>query len=229
MKMIKTLPGHAVRFAGMALVAGGLALASAPVQAAGKAEPLEQFEWSFSGPFGTFDQGQLQRGYRVYKEVCAACHAMSKISFRNLSQPGGPGFTEDQVKALAEGFEIEDGPDENGESFFRTALASDRFPSPFPNQQAARAANGGAYPPDLSVMAKARKDGANYLASLLTGYLDEAPEGVEMGEGMYYNKYYPGHILKQTLVTLLYVICTSDRFMDKFNWYCGFSFKLTCI
>ncbi|MEM8876388.1 MAG: cytochrome c1 [Pseudomonadota bacterium] len=194
MKSLTMFSQTSVRLAGIALVAGALALATAmPAEAAGKADKPTSYEWTFSGPFGTFDRGQLQRGYQVYKEVCAACHAMSKIAFRNLSQPGGPGFSEDQVKALAAEFEIEDGPDENGETFFRTAVASDRFPSPFPNQQAARAAMGGAYPPDLSVMAKARKNGPNYLKSLLTGYLDEPPEGFELGDGMYYNKYFPGH------------------------------------
>lgn len=193
MKRLMTIFRTSVRLAGAALVAGGLMLATAvPADAAGKADKPESFEWSFSGPFGTFDRGQLQRGYKVYKQVCAACHAMSKVAFRNLSQPGGPGFSEEQVKALAAEFEVEDGPDENGETFFRTAVASDRFPSPFPNPQAARAAMGGAYPPDLSVMAKARKNGPNYLTSLLVGYLDEPPEGVELGDGMYYNKYFPG-------------------------------------
>jgi cytochrome c1 len=148
-------------------------------------------EWSFSGPFGTFDRGQLQRGYKVYKEVCSACHSMRLLSFRDLSQPGGPEFSEAQVKALAAEYEVEDGPDEFGDMFARAGLPSDRFPSPFPNEQAARAANNGALPPDLSVIAKARPRGPDYIHALLTGYV-EPPSGFELRDGMSYNAYFPG-------------------------------------
>ncbi len=164
--------------------------------------------FSFEGPFGRFDRGQLQRGYLVYKDVCAACHSMRLVSFRNLSQPGGPEFTEDQVKAIAASFEVTDGPNDEGEMFQRPGIPADRFPSPFANEQAAKAANGGAYPVDLSLVAKSREGwhfpwyvspfiklvkgggGAEYVYSLMTGY-GEAPHGEEK-EGLHYNPYFPG-------------------------------------
>jgi len=164
-------------------------------------------DWSFAGPFGTFDRAQLQRGYQVYREVCATCHSMSLIYFRNLAEPGGPGFTEEQVRALAAEFQVQDGPDENGEMFERPGRPSDPFPAPFPNENAARASNNGAYPPDLSLLAKARavsdgfpgfifnlftmyqEFGPDYIYSLLTGYQDP-PEGVAVPEGQYYNPYF---------------------------------------
>ncbi len=153
--------------------------------------------WSFSGIFGTFDRNALRRGYQVYKEVCAACHAMKQISFRNLGDEGGPHFTPAQVKAIAAEFEVEDGPDEAGDMFTRTALPRDKFPSPFPNEKAARASNGGAYPPDLSLITKARAGGADYIYSLLVGYV-EAPATMEMDEGMSYNRYYSGNAIAMT-------------------------------
>ena len=112
--------------------------------------------WSFAGPFGKFDPAQLQRGYQVYKEVCSACHSMKLVAFRNLGDEGGPQFTDDEVKALAATVQVHDGPNEAGEMFERAGKPSDHFPSPFANPQAAAAANGGAVPPDLSVIAKAR-------------------------------------------------------------------------
>jgi len=168
-------------------------LAAAPAFAAGDQKSPESQSWSFEGPFGTFDRAQLQRGFRVYKEVCAACHGMSLVAFRNLSEPGGPEFTEDEVKVIASDFIVLDGPDDFGEMFERAAGLPDRFPSPFPNEQAARAANGGAYPVDFSVIAKARKYGPDYLRSLLIGYTDP-PEGVDAGD-QYYNPYFPGGLL----------------------------------
>ncbi len=153
---------------------------------------LESIDWSFNGPFGTFDRGQLQRGYKVFREVCAACHTMDLVSFRNLADDGGPGFTPEQVKVIASEFEIEDGPNEDGDMFMRPGIATDRFPAPFPNEQIARLANGGALPPDLSVLAKARIGRADYLYALLTGY-QEPPAGVELPAGMSYNAVFPGH------------------------------------
>ena len=128
-----------------------LALAIGSVDPAGAAEArfAKDVDYSFEGPFGRFDRAQLQRGYKVYKEVCSNCHSMRLLHFRNLAEPGGPGFTEEQVRALAATFQVQDGPDESGEMFNRPGLPSDPFPSPFPNEQAARAANGGAYPTDL--------------------------------------------------------------------------------
>jgi ubiquinol-cytochrome c reductase cytochrome c1 subunit len=162
---------------------------AAPAFAAGGGIEVPAQKWSFNGPFGTFDRGELQRGYQVYKEVCAACHAMKYVAFRNLRDVG---FSEAEVKALAATFEVTDGPNDSGEMFKRPGLASDKFPSPFPNEKAARAANGGAYPLDLSLIAKARAGGPDYLKALLTGYAD-APAGVTVGEGLNYNKYFPGH------------------------------------
>jgi len=180
------------RLAIASLIAAGAGLppAAAPAGAAEETVP-RPMEWSFSGPFGTFDRGQIQRGYKVYREVCSACHSMRLLSFRDLSRAGGPEFSEAQVKALAAEFEVEDGPDEEGEMFTRPGLPSDRFPSPFPNEQAARAANNGALPPDLSVIAKARPHGPDYIHALLTGY-EEPLAGFEMRSGMSYNAYFPG-------------------------------------
>ncbi len=131
--------------------------------------------WSFSGVFGTYDQAQLQRGYQVYKEVCSSCHGMDLIAFRNLADLG---YNEDELKALAAEYEVTDGPDDDGEMFDRTARLSDYFPSPFPNAKAAAASNGGAIPPDLSLVAKARVGGPDYLYALLTGYEDDVSEDV---------------------------------------------------
>lgn len=143
----------------------------------------------FSAPFGTFDRAALQRGYQVYKEVCAACHSLNLVAFRHLQQIG---FNEAEVKALAAQYEVEDGPNDAGEKFTRKALASDRLPAPFANEQAARAANNGAYPVDLSLIVKARAGGEDYIYAILTGYKD-APAGVTLPDGMNYNEYFPGH------------------------------------
>jgi len=173
---------------------GGLALALValnplPSQAAGPAIALPDTRFSFDGLFGTFDRASLQRGFQVYKEVCAACHAMRQLSYRNLLEIG---LSEEQARRIAADFQVTDGPNDEGQMFERPARLSDRFRSPFPNQQAARAANNGAYPPDLSVMIKARPNGADYMYALLTGYRDP-PAGFAMGEGMNYNEYFPGH------------------------------------
>ena len=151
--------------------------------------------WNFEGVFGTFDRASLQRGYQVYQEVCSGCHSMQHLSYRNLSEKGGPEFTKEEAKAIAAQFEVTDGPNEDGEMFTRPARLSDKFVSPFPNVKAAAAANGGAYPPDLSVLAKARKGGADYIYSLLMGY-EEAPAGYELDDGVYYNKYMAGNKIK---------------------------------
>jgi len=151
--------------------------------------------WSFEGVFGTFDRASLQRGYQVYQEVCSGCHSVQHLSYRNLLEKGGPEFLPEEVKAIAAQFEVTDGPNEDGEMFTRPGRLSDKFISPFPNVKAAAAANGGAYPPDMSVLAKARKGGANYIYSLLMGY-EEAPAGYELENGVYYNKYMPGQKIK---------------------------------
>jgi len=159
-----------------------------------KAEFIKN-NWSFDGVFGTFDRASLQRGYQVYQEVCAGCHSVQHLSYRNLSEKGGPEFSLEEVKAIATQFEVTDGPNEDGEMFTRPGRLSDKFVSPFSNVKAAAAANGGAYPPDMSVLAKARKGGADYIYSLLMGY-EEAPAGYELDDGVYYNKYMSGQKIK---------------------------------
>jgi cytochrome c1 len=148
--------------------------------------------WSFAPPFGTFDHAQLQRGFQVYKEVCSNCHSMRLLSYRNLGEPGGPQFSPKAVKVLASQVQVSDGPNDKGEMFQRPARPSDRFHSPFANDQLARAANNGALPPDLSVIAKAREGGPDYIYALLTGYR-APPTGFEVAPGMHYNAAFPGH------------------------------------
>ena len=153
--------------------------------------------WSFKGIFGTFDRASLQRGYQVYQEVCSGCHSAQHLSYRNLSEKGGPEFSVEEAKAIAAQFEVEDGPNSDGEMFMRPGRLSDKFVKPYPNVEASTAANGGTYPPDMSVLAKARKGGADYIYSLLLGY-EEPPEGFEIEEGVYYNKYMSGNKIKMT-------------------------------
>jgi len=154
-------------------------------------------DWSFEGLFGTFDRASLQRGYQVYNEVCAGCHSVKHLSYRNLSEKGGPEFSVEEAKAIASQFEVEDGPNSDGEMFMRAARLSDKFASPYPNVKASTAANDGAYPPDMSVLAKARAGGADYIYSLLLGY-EEAPTNFELDDGVYYNKYMPGNKIKMS-------------------------------
>jgi ubiquinol-cytochrome c reductase cytochrome c1 subunit len=174
--------------------------------AADKPKPEEQ-DWSFAGPFGTYDNAQLQRGFKVFRENCAACHALSRVAFRNLMEPGGPEFSEAAARQIASEYMVVDGPDAVGDMFEREAVLSDRFPSPFPNKNAAQAANGGAYPPDFSLLAKARapyrgfptflvdivtqyqEGGPDYIHALLTGY-EDPPAGEEGLPGLYYNPYF---------------------------------------
>jgi len=158
---------------------------------------LIQTNWSFNGIFGTFDRSSLQRGYQVYTEVCAGCHSMQHLSYRNLSEEGGPEFSIEEAKAIASQAEIEDGPNSDGEMFMRPGRLSDKFVKPYPNIEASTAANGGAYPPDMSVLAKARAGGADYLYSLLLGY-EEAPAGFELDDGVYYNKFMAGQKIKMS-------------------------------
>jgi len=195
------------------LVAGGLLVGSGRnARAAEEATPPSQ-SWSFAGPFGKYDRGSLQRGLKIYKEVCSNCHGLSYIAFRNLGDPGGPGYSEAQVKAFASEYKIKDGPNDQGDMFDRPGRPADYFPPPFPNDQAARAANGGGLPPDLSLIAKARsyergfpwfvfdfftqfqEQGPNYVSALLLGY-EKKPADVTLPEGTYYNKYFPGHAIK---------------------------------
>ena len=152
---------------------------------------LKTRDWSFSGPFGTFDKAAMQRGFQVYNEVCAGCHSMKLLAFRNFADLG---YNEAEIKALAAQYEVQDGPNDDGEMFMRPAIPADRMPSPYANDNAARAGNNGALPPDLSLIAKARPNGPNYLYSLLSSY-ENAPNDKEVPDGMYYNAAYPGHLI----------------------------------
>lgn len=184
----------------IALTLAVFALAPAPAALAGGGhgggEPMSQIAWSFEGSlfekefyFGTYDRGALQRGYKIYREVCAGCHSMKRVYFRNLSDLG---YSESQIKNIAKEYTYMDGPNEEGEMVERPGLPSDHFKSPFANDNAAKFANGGALPPDLSLIIKARPDGANYVYNLLTGYTT-APHGEQLATGQYWNKYFPGH------------------------------------
>ena len=157
---------------------------------AGEKIKYPQLNWSFSGILGTFDRASQQRGLQVYKEVCSGCHGMRLLAYRNLNAIG---YNEDEIKAFAAENSVNTINDD-GEVIERQARPSDKFVSPYPNDKAARAANGGAYPPDLSLIVKARPDGANYLHALLTGYID-APSEQKVPDGMYYNKYYSGNLI----------------------------------
>jgi ubiquinol-cytochrome c reductase cytochrome b/c1 subunit len=170
-------------------------------------------KWSFAGPFGKFDRGQLQRGFKIYREVCQNCHSLKLLAFRNLADPGGPGFSEAQAEAVAAEYKVKDGPNDQGEMFDRPGRVGDHFPPPFANDQAARAANGGALPPDMSVLAKARgyergfpwfildmftqyqEAGPDYIHAILEGYDKSPPADVKLPPGTQYNRYFPGHAI----------------------------------
>lgn len=185
-----------LRFGTGALVALGLAL---PAMAAGEYKKPRKPDWEHAGVFGTFDKAQLQRGFQVYKEVCSSCHGMKFVAYRTLGQNGGPFYDENYpnpndnpvVKAIAAEYTIVDGPDEVGDMFERPGRPADYFPSPFANENQARAANGGAYPPDLSVITKARHYGADYIYSLMSGY-EDPPADMEVIPPLWYNPYFPG-------------------------------------
>jgi len=168
--------------------------------------------WSFAGPFGKYDRAQLQRGFKVYREVCQVCHGLTLVAFRTLADPGGPGFSEGQVKTIASEYQVKGAPDDQGEVKDRPAGPADHFPPPFPNDQAARARYN-AVPPDMSVIAKARgvergfplwvldmvtayqEGGPDYITALMQGYEDKPPAGFTLPPGNFYNKYFPGHAL----------------------------------
>jgi ubiquinol-cytochrome c reductase cytochrome b/c1 subunit len=196
---------------GLALAAASVLLMAAPSFAAEQEIPPRQ-NWSFAGPFGTFNRAQLQRGLKVYREVCQACHSLSYVAFRTLAEPGALGYSAAQAAALAKEYKIKDGPNEQGEMFERDGRIADHFPPPFPNENAARAANGGVAPPDLSLVAKARtyergfpwfifdiitqyqEQGPDYIVALLKGY-EDAPAGANLPPGANYNRYFPGHAI----------------------------------
>jgi ubiquinol-cytochrome c reductase cytochrome c1 subunit len=195
-----------------ACVLASLALIAARPAGAQEADaPLLQ-HWSFAGPFGLYDTAQLQRGFKIYREVCSTCHSLKLLAFRNLADPGGPSFSEAQAATIAAGFQVTDGPNDKGEMFQRPGKISDHFPPPFANDQAARAALGGGLPPDMSVLAKARgyergfpwfifeafteyqEAGPDYIHAILNGYTDP-PAGFVVPPGAQYNKYFPGHAI----------------------------------
>ncbi|MDB5538744.1 MAG: hypothetical protein JWQ89_471 [Devosia sp.] len=193
---------------GALLVSMLFAAVPAVAQEAAHATPeIQKEQWSFSGPLGTFDRDQLQRGFQVFREVCSSCHSARLLAFRNLGEPGGPEFTEGQVKALAAEYQITD-----ADGVKRPGIPADHWPAPFANDQEARDANGGALPPDMSVLAKARgttqpfpwwilnyftaysEGGPDYIHALLNGY-GTPPAGTEIPEGKYYNAVFPGHAI----------------------------------
>lgn len=167
-------------------------LVASPALASGSEHAPKQVEWSFDGVFGKFDKPSIQRGLQVYKEVCSACHSLKRVAFRSLTEIG---LSEAEAKSFAAGYTVKDGPNDMGEMFERPGALSDKFPGPHANEQAARAANNGAYPPDLSLMIKARLDGANYVYSILTGYGETPPEGFVVPEGKHYNPYMAGGVI----------------------------------
>jgi len=169
-----------------ALAAAGLIVGIAQ---AAEEEALPNQHWSFEGIFGTFDRGELQRGFQVYQEVCSVCHAVEHLAYRDLTEIG---YSEDEVKAIAAQAKVTDGPNDQGEMFERPGRPSDPFVRPFPNEKAARAANNGALPPDQSLIVKARENGPQYVFGILTGYRDPPPD-IKMGQGMRYNLAFPGH------------------------------------
>jgi cytochrome c1 len=196
-----------------AALAVSLSVIGMRVALAQEAEVPPRLHWSFHGPFGTYDQAQLQRGFKVYREVCSTCHSLKLLAFRNLADPGGPDFTEAQAATVAASFQVTDGPNDKGEMFQRPGKLADYFPPPFPNDQAARAALGGGLPPDMSVLAKARSHeagfprfifdaftqyqeaGPDYIHAILTGYEEQPPAGFALAPGTQFNKYFPGHAI----------------------------------
>lgn len=210
MTMQKHLSAVANFCAGAALLAATL-LPGAAHAAAAKVAEYKDVAWSFEGPFGAYDKEALQRGFQVYRTVCASCHALKQLSFRNLGDKGGPFHLAEcpadvgegvdcsnpnenpVVKAIAAEYQITDGPDDTGGTFERPGLTSDRIPAPFANDNQARAANGGALPPNLALIVKARHDGPDYVYSLLTGY-EEPPASVELSPTQFYNPHYAGDL-----------------------------------
>lgn len=187
--MKKQLTNVIVRMGLAAVIAvSGLVTASPMVQAAGDYEKPMKIDWQHHGFFGTFDQASLQRGFQVYRQVCAACHGMDLIAYRNLMDLG---YTDAQVRAIAAEATVQDGPNDEGDMFDRPGIPADRFVNPYANEKAARYANNGAYPPDLSLIVRARHYNEDYIYSLLAGYT-EAPADFQLSDGMHYNPYFPG-------------------------------------
>jgi ubiquinol-cytochrome c reductase cytochrome c1 subunit len=216
--MTRAIPARAARWLGLAAVAVSavMAVLAAGAFAAGEAVHIDRQKWVFGGVLGHFDDAQLQRGFKVYTEVCARCHSIKRLYFRNLAEPGGPGFPEAAIKSLAATYQVEDAPDEQGKVGKRPGLLSDSIPGPYKNEQEARYVQNGALPPDLSLIAKARaaeagtpfyrvpdtmvrdvlsayqEAGADYIYAYLTGYKDP-PSDMKLADFMHYNAAFPGH------------------------------------
>lgn len=181
---LRTLRAGALAGAALLTMAGG-------ALAAGEAAQPDDQDWHFEGIFGTYDLASAQRGLQVYLNVCAGCHGLRQVAYRNLDLLG---FSEAEIKAIAANYQVQDGPDDQGEMFDRAAIPSDRFVDPFPNKQAAAASNGGAVPPDLSLQAKAHAAGPDYIYALLVGY-EAPPADFNVQPGLYYNAYFPGNLI----------------------------------
>jgi ubiquinol-cytochrome c reductase cytochrome c1 subunit len=179
--MLKQFLIAALAFLGAAAAAHAQEAPSPPAQ-----------QWPFYGVFGTYDRAALQRGFQVYKQVCSACHAVEHLHFRDLAALG---YSENEIKSLAASYQVTDGPNDQGEMYKRPGRPSDHIPGPFPNDQAAKAANGGALPPDLSMIVKAREGGPDYVFAILNGFV-KPPKDFSIPEGTYYNEYFPGHRIK---------------------------------
>ncbi|MEP6966933.1 MAG: cytochrome c1 [Pseudomonadota bacterium] len=186
----------------IALILAALACLAGPALAATTEAPPKDIHWSFEGPFGSYDQEQLQRGYKVYREVCASCHSMNMVAFRNLGDPGGPFWNPKYpnpndnpvVKTLAKDYQVADIDSETGDAIKRPGTSADYFPAPYPNEPAARASNGGARPPDMSLLVKAREGGADYIYSIVIGDRPNAPHGLTVPVGKYYDPYIAGDL-----------------------------------
>jgi cytochrome c1 len=192
-----------------AVLAVTLVALATPALAQEHQTPPPRISWSFAGPFGKYNEAQLQRGFKIYREVCSSCHSLNLLSFRNLAEAGGPGFNEAQVAQIASEYKIKD-IDDSGQPTQRAGRPADHFPAPFENEAQAKAANGGTAPPDMSTLAKARtyargfpwwvidvftqyqEQGPDYIAAILKGY-KEAPKGFNLPQGGHYNEYFPGH------------------------------------
>lgn len=183
---VKSLRALAILGAGLSGCVGFASIVSADEAEHGLDSP--SYPWPHKGMLSSYDHASIRRGQQVYQQVCASCHSMALVTYRDLI---GVAYTEEEAKTLAAEIEVVDGPNDEGEMFTRPGKTSDRFPTPYPNEQAARFANGGAYPPDLSLITKARHNGQNYVFALLTGYRDP-PAGISIREGLHYNPYFPG-------------------------------------
>ncbi|HEV2563238.1 MAG TPA: cytochrome c1 [Rhizomicrobium sp.] len=188
-----------MRFALPLGLALSVALSATAFAKTGDPLPPKDVHWSFEGPFGMYDKAALQRGFQVYKEVCSACHSLNLVAFHALSEPGGPSFTEAEMKAIAAGYKVPAEPNDKGELFddkgerlTRPGTAADHFPAPFANEEAARTANNGALPPDLSLIVKAREGGPQYVYSIITGFGQKPPAGFTVLANKYYNPYFAG-------------------------------------